>query len=72
MFEVNPFHIVEIHSPLCLRHQLWTNWNFKTKGGHQRDILNLKWKTMKSLPVCLDLYMSQCVSFFFFIILLKL
>ena len=36
------------------------------RGGNQRDILNLKQKTMKSLPVCLDLYMFQCVSFFFY------
>ena len=35
-------------------------------GGRQRDILNVKWKTMRFLSVCLDLCMSQCVSFFFF------
>ena len=23
--EVNPFHVPEIHSPLCLRHQSWAN-----------------------------------------------
>ena len=25
MFEVNPFHVLEIYSPLCLRPQPWTN-----------------------------------------------
>ena len=25
MFEVNPFHVLEIHSPLCLRPQPWAN-----------------------------------------------
>ena len=32
-------------------------------GGGQRDILNVKWKTMRFLSVCLDLCMSQYVSF---------
>ena len=39
-------------------------------GGNQRDILNLKWKT--AISVCLYLCMSQCVSWVFLIILLKL
>ena len=30
--------------------------------GDQRDILNLKQKTVRSLSVCLDLCMSQCMS----------
>ena len=37
----------------------------KEKGG-QRDILNLKQKTIKSQSVCLDLCMCQCMSFVFF------
>ena len=31
--------------------------------GSQRNILNPKQKTMRLLSVCLDLCMSQCVSF---------
>ena len=34
----------------------------KKKG--QRDILNFKWKTMRSLSVCLSLSVSQCVCLF--------
>ena len=69
--EVNPFHVLEIHSPLCLRSQPWANQNFKQKEkkkrkGCQRDTLNLRKKTMRSTSVCLDLCMSQCVSFGFF------
>ena len=43
----------------------------KKRGKGQRDILNLKKQTMRFLSVCLYLCMSQCVSFFF-LILLKL
>ena len=28
------------------------------RGDHQRDILNVKWKTMRFLPFCLNLCMS--------------
>ena len=41
--EVNPFRILEIHSPLCLRPQPWqikTSSEEKKRG--QKDILNLK------------------------------
>ena len=77
--EVNPFHVLEIHSQLCLRPQPWqirTSSEEKKRG--QKDILNLKQKTVRSLSVCLSGFMHVsvyvfCVFFFFFlIILLKL
>ena len=65
--EVNPFRVLEIHSPLCLRPQPWAKENFKQrKKRSQRDILNFKQKTIRSLSVCLYLCMSQCMFFFFF------
>ena len=33
-------------------------------GVVSRDILNLKWKAIRSLAVSLDLSMSPCVSLF--------
>ena len=36
-------------------------------GKSQRDILNIKWKAIRSLAASLDLSMSQCVSFVFFL-----
>ena len=35
----------------------------RKKQGGQRDILNLKQKTIRFLSICLDLCMSQCMSF---------
>ena len=65
--EVTPFHVLEKHCPLCLRPDSpldKSELQAKQTNG-QRDVLNLNQETMKSLPVCLDLYMFQCVSFFF-------
>ena len=35
----------------------------KGEKGGQRDILNLKQKTIRLLSICMDLCMSQCVFF---------
>ena len=70
--EVNPFPVLEIHCPLCPETSLSLGQirtsgqrHKQTKKG-QRDVLNLRQETTRSLSVCLDLCMSQCVLFFFF------
>ena len=63
---VNPFHVLECHDSAWGKSELQAK---QTNG--QRDVLNLKQETMKSLSVCLDLCMSQCAFFFFLIILLS-
>ena len=67
--EVNPFHILEIQYSFSLRPysalgkiELQAK---QTKYKGQRDVLNLRQETMRSLSVRLDVCMSQCVLFFY-------
>ena len=71
--EVNPFHVPEIHSPPLPETSALGKLELKKGGGervNQRDILNLKWKTMQSVSVWLSgfMYVSRSVyeGFFFF------
>ena len=70
---VNPFHVLECHCPLCLRpdsvlgkSELQAKQRNKQKK-QVKDVLNLRQETMKSLSVCLDLFMSQDAFFFIYI-----
>ena len=63
--EVNPFHVLEIHSQLCLRPQPWqTKTSSEKQKRGPRDILNLKQKTIRSLSVCLYGFMYLSVLVF--------
>ena len=67
--EVTPFHVLEIQYSFSLRPysalgkiELQAK---QTKYKGQRDVLNLRQETMRSLSVRLDVCMSQCVLFFY-------
>ena len=75
--EVNPFHVLEIHCPFCLRPDSAlgkTELQAKqTKYKGQRDVLNLRQETEISVCLSIWLYVCLCALFLFlYIILLKL
>ena len=75
--EVNPFHVPEMPSPPLPETSALGKLELKKKRvgggmGSQRNILNLKWKTMRSLSVWIYVCLSVCPLGFFKIILLKL
>ena len=51
--EVNSYHVLGIHNPLFLGLQPWKICRIQSKKRKkgQRDVLNFKWKTMRSLSV---------------------
>ena len=75
--EVNPFHVLEIHSPLGLRPHPWANSNFKPKkksgggegrgGGTKRHFKSQAENYEISVGMSGFMYALVCVFFFFFL-----
>ena len=67
--EVNPFHVLEIHSPLCLRPQPWVKLQAKKKKvGWSKRYFNSQtgnYKISVSLSVWIYVCLSVCLLFFY-------